>query len=94
MIEIVSAKSLPKREFFRFESEIFEIFSRKSSILGAWRPVANREDAGHRREVADIAVHLAKEAGGISYVRYVTRGEIDYFASNRGIDPQGIRSAE
>jgi uncharacterized protein YjiS (DUF1127 family) len=24
----------------------------------------------------------------------ITRGEIDYFASNRGIDPQGIRSAE
>jgi uncharacterized protein YjiS (DUF1127 family) len=22
----------------------------------------------------------------------ITRGEIDYFASNRGIDPQGIRS--
>jgi uncharacterized protein YjiS (DUF1127 family) len=24
----------------------------------------------------------------------ITRGEIDYFASNRGIDPQGIRSTE
>jgi uncharacterized protein YjiS (DUF1127 family) len=24
----------------------------------------------------------------------ITRGEIDYFASSRGIDPQGIRSAE
>ena len=24
----------------------------------------------------------------------ITRGEVDYFASNRGIDPQGIRSAE
>ena len=24
----------------------------------------------------------------------ITRGEIDYFASNRGIDPRGIRSAE
>jgi uncharacterized protein YjiS (DUF1127 family) len=24
----------------------------------------------------------------------ITRGEIDYFASNRGIDPQVIRSAE
>ena len=24
----------------------------------------------------------------------ITRGEIDYFASNRGLDPQGIRSAE
>jgi uncharacterized protein YjiS (DUF1127 family) len=24
----------------------------------------------------------------------ITRGEIDHFASNRGIDPQGIRSAE
>jgi uncharacterized protein YjiS (DUF1127 family) len=24
----------------------------------------------------------------------ITRGEIDYFASNRGIDPQGIRSGE
>ena len=24
----------------------------------------------------------------------ITRGEIDYFASNRGIDPQGIQSAE
>ena len=24
----------------------------------------------------------------------ITRGEIDYVASNRGIDPQGIRSAE
>ena len=24
----------------------------------------------------------------------IMRGEIDYFASNRGIDPQGIRSAE
>ena len=24
----------------------------------------------------------------------ITRGEIDYFASNRAIDPQGIRSAE
>jgi uncharacterized protein YjiS (DUF1127 family) len=24
----------------------------------------------------------------------ITRGEIDYVASNRGIDPRGIRSAE
>ena len=24
----------------------------------------------------------------------ITRGEIDYFASNRGLDPQGIRSSE
>ena len=24
----------------------------------------------------------------------ITRGEIDYFASKRGIDPQGIRSTE
>ena len=24
----------------------------------------------------------------------ITRGEVDYFASNRAIDPQGIRSAE
>lgn len=24
----------------------------------------------------------------------ITRGEIDYFASNRGLDPQGIRSNE
>ena len=24
----------------------------------------------------------------------ITRGEIDYFAWNRGIDPQGIRSTE
>jgi len=24
----------------------------------------------------------------------ITRGEIDYFASNRGIDPRGIRSTE
>jgi len=24
----------------------------------------------------------------------ITRGEIDYFASNRGIDPRGIRPAE
>ena len=24
----------------------------------------------------------------------ITRGEIDYFASNRGIDPRGIRSGE
>ena len=24
----------------------------------------------------------------------ITRGEIDYFASNRGVDPRGIRPAE
>ena len=24
----------------------------------------------------------------------ITRGEIDYFGSNRGLDPQGIRSTE
>ena len=24
----------------------------------------------------------------------ITRGEIDYFALNRGVDPQGIRSTE
>ena len=59
-----------------------------SFIRGYWDAVQERR----KRERVRAALHDLKdyELQDIG----IARGEIDYVASNRGIDPRGIRSAE
>ena len=61
--------------------QVYSLFETYWNVFQEWRKrqrLANLCDLGDR-ELMDIGI---------------TRGEINYFASNRIIDPRGIRSAE
>ncbi|WP_018321660.1 hypothetical protein [Bradyrhizobium sp. WSM2793] len=47
-----------------------------------------------RRERQELSVTLSDLSDGEMMDIGTTRGEIDYVASHRGIDPRGIRSGE
>jgi hypothetical protein len=69
--------------------ERLQAFLSKSLVADSSSNWANHQATGSRalQAISDEGVFLTQDIG-------TTRGEIDYVASNRGIDPRGVRSAE
>ena len=78
VLPFTNMSSDPEQEYFA-DGMVEEITTALSRFKSLFVIAANPAVSPYSSELVDIGI---------------TRGEIDYVASNRGIDPRGIRSAE